>query len=217
MRLASIFKLRHYLALAMFALTYTPALAHKDHKPRDEVAQPAPQAIGTVDAPSAHGSATAEHMAMMEGAPDAAEVPQTFFDRLIDWIGRIHPMIVHFPIAFIPAALFTAIVGRKRPGFAKPVQFLVVTGGLTAPVAALTGWLDGGLALASDDWMLQSHRWLGTGIGIGALVLAIWAIRRPEEDRSPVMIIGLSVLTAAILAQGWFGGALIHGVDHLNW
>lgn len=205
------------MALAMLALAYSPVFAHKEHKPRDESAQPAPQAAGAPQAPSAHAPATAERMAMMEGAPDAADAQQTFFARLIDWIGRIHPMIVHFPIAFIPAALFTAIVGRKRPGFAKPVQFLVVTGGLTAPIAALTGWLDGGFALASDDWMLQSHRWLGTGIGVGALMLAIWALRRPEEDRSPVMIIGLSALTAAILIQGWFGGALIHGVDHLNW
>ena len=27
----------------------------------------------------------------------------------------------------------------------------------------------------------------------------------------------LYVAIAAILVQGWFGGALVHGVDHLNW
>lgn len=200
----------------MFALTYSPAFAHKDHKPRDEVAQTAAQGGGATAAPSAQRAATTDHESM-GNAPYPSDDPLSFFERSFDWLGRIHPMIVHFPLAFIPAALFTAIVGRRRPGFAKPVQFLVVTGGLTAPIAALTGWLDGGFALATDDWMLQSHRWLGTAIGVGALMLALWALRRPEEDRSPVMIVGLSVLTAGILVQGWFGGALVHGVDHLNW
>ena len=126
-------------------------------------------------------------------------------------------MLVHFPIAFIPAALFTAIVGRKRPGFAKPVQFLVVTAGVTAPFAMLSGWLSGGFELGLDDWVMQSHRWLGTGIGVGAFALGVFALKRPEQDRGSSMIAGLSILTAAILVQGWFGGALVHGVDHLNW
>ena len=31
------------------------------------------------------------------------------------------------------------------------------------------------------------------------------------------MIVGLSILTAAILVQGWFGGALVHSIDRLIW
>ena len=54
-------------------------------------------------------------------------------ERLLDWLGRLHPIIVHFPIAFFPAALFTAIVGRRRPAFAAPVRFLVIAGGIVAP------------------------------------------------------------------------------------
>lgn len=139
------------------------------------------------------------------------------FARVLDWLGRLHPMIVHFPIAFFPAALFTAIVGRRRPAFGTPVRFLVVAGGILAPIAALLGWLDGGFSFAADDAMLGPHRWLGTGIGVGALGLGIWAWRRPEQDRDLGMIIGLSIMTAAIVVQGWFGGALVHGIDHLNW
>ena len=49
--------------------------------------------------------------------------------------------------AIFPAALFTATVGRRRPAFAAPVQFLVVAGGIIAPIAAVLGWLD---AMAAD-------------------------------------------------------------------
>lgn len=203
------------------SLTPAPAWAHKDHKAKQEAAQlEAQRAVSSginETAPMAHDMAMPGHAEAMAAMAEAKEPPQTFGSRLLDWLGRFHPMLVHFPIAFIPAALFTAIVGRKRPGFAKPVQFLVVTAGITAPFAMLSGWLSGGFELGLDDWVMQSHRWLGTGIGIGALVLGVFATKRPEQVRRTGMIVGLSLLTAAILVQGWFGGALVHGVDHLNW
>lgn len=138
-------------------------------------------------------------------------------ERLMDWFGRLHPMLVHFPIAFLPAALVTAVVGRKRPAFLAPVRFLVIAAGIVAPIAALLGWFDGGFDYATDDWLLQFHRWLGTGIGLGALGLAIWSWRKPEASQGAGMIAGLSLITASIIIQGWFGGAMVHGIDHLNW
>ena len=134
---------------------------------------------------------------------------------MLDWLGRLHPVIVHFPIAFFPAALLTAIAGRRRPAFGTPVRFLVVAGGVIAPVAALLGWFD---ATGVDpSALLNVHRWLGTGVGIGGLALAVWAWRRPDQDRSPGMIAALSAMTAAIIVQGWYGGALVHGMEHMNW
>lgn len=209
------------VAITALSVTATPVSAHKDHKAKQEAAQLEARRAAvdgsTQSAPMPHDMTMPGHAAAMAGMADAEEPPQSFGMRLIDWLGRFHPMLVHFPIAFIPAALFTAIVGRKRPGFAKPVQFLVVTAGMTAPFALLSGWLSGGFELGLDDWVMQSHRWLGTGIGIGAFALGVFALKRPEQDRGTAMIVGLSFLTAAILVQGWFGGALVHGVDHLNW
>jgi uncharacterized membrane protein len=207
--------------LAVVSMPTEPAFGHKDHKAKQEAARVEAEqaAAGETAQESAMTRAPgmAGHAGMMDGMGEADDPPQTFGARLLDWLGRFHPMLVHFPIAFIPAALFTAIVGRKRPGFAKPVQFLVVTAGVTAPFAMLSGWLSGGFALGLDDWLTQTHRWLGTGIGIGAFALGVFALKRPEQDRGTAMITGLSVLTAAIIVQGWFGGALVHGIDHLNW
>lgn len=215
-------RLRHAgMTLAMLAAIAGPASAHKDHNANQVAAQVEAQraaAAGTAQtAPMAHDPAMPGHTAVMADMAKTDDPPTSFAARLVDWLGRFHPMLVHFPIAFVPAALFTAIVGRKRPGFAKPVQFLVVTAAATAPFATLSGWLSGGFDPGLDDWVMQSHRWLGTGIGIGAFALGVLALRRPDQDRGPGMIVGLSILTAAILVQGWFGGALVHGVDHLNW
>ncbi len=205
---------------ALIVAASSPTFAHTDHKKKPAVAAKVvtPAQGGTASStatpdPNATHSGMGE---MMEGMKEDRSKMSTF-ERFLDWLGRLHPMIVHFPIAFFPAALFTAIVGRRRPAFAKPVQFLVVAGGIIAPIAAVLGWFDGGFDFATDDALLQSHRWLGTAIGIVALGLAIWALRKPEQDRSPGMIVGLAVITVAIVVQGWFGGALVHGIDHIDW
>lgn len=198
----------------------SPAQAHKEHKKQQQLAAQQAAAAKQRQAAAA-GEMSAEQMhenmgeMMMEPATDRARM--SLAERLLDWLGRFHPIIVHFPIAFFPAALFTAIVGRKRPAFSAPVQFLVVAGGIIAPISALLGWFNGGWTLWDTDPLLAVHRWLGTGIGVGGLLLAIWAWKRPWEDRGAGMILALTLMTIAIAAQGWFGGALVHGAEHLNW
>ncbi len=214
-----------YIALVLtLALLFvgSTAHAHKQHRIQQQQAAQAAQAAaqarqGQAGAPGQALPATMhDNMSEMMAAGNNRPA-MTLAERFLDWLGRFHPIIVHFPIAFFPAALFTAIVGRRRPAFGAPVQFLVVAGGILAPVSALLGWLNGGLSLTDSDPLMAVHRWLGTGIGAGGLLLGVWALRRPWEDRGTGMILPLTAMTVAIVAQGWFGGALVHGIDHLNW
>lgn len=210
--------------MALLALTAmgisAPAYAHKEHtKKRPQAAHVVPAPSPSADPAAGKTGPAAMHAEMgeaMEGEKEDRST-MTSAERLLDWFGRLHPIVVHFPSAFFPAALFAAVVGRRRPVFARPVQFLVVAGGIIAPIAAVLGWLDGGFDIWADDWLLQWHRWLGTGVGAGAFVLALWALRKPEQDRGTGMIAGLAIITAAIIVQGWFGGAMVHGIDHMNW
>ena len=193
------------------------AQAHEEHRRQQ---QQAAQAAAQQRQAAAGGAMSAEQMHQSMGemmmAPVRDRASMGFAERLLDWLGRWHPIIVHFPIAFFPAALFTAIVGRRRPAFGAPVQFLVVAGGIIAPISALLGWLNGGWTLGDSDPLMAVHRWLGTGIGTGGLLLGIWALRRPSRDPSTGMILALTAMTIAIAIQGWYGGALVHGVEHLD-
>jgi uncharacterized membrane protein len=196
-----------------------PAAAHKEHKKKHPVAEHVqlPAAPGGENALAQQQDPTAEHATIGEEleAAEPNRSSMSFAERLLDWLGRLHPVIVHFPIAFFPAALLTAVVGRRRPAFAAPVQFLVIAGAIIAPLAAVLGWLD---AMTADPSpLLTVHRWLGTAIGAGALGLGLWAWRRPNSVRSTAMIFALSAITAAIVIQGWYGGAMVHGMDHMNW
>lgn len=209
------------LALFVAAVTFapSPAAAHKDHQRQQAAAQQAASAssIGnaaatqspvTTSPESAHGQ-----MAPMMDDMKMDRSKMSFLERLIAWFGRMHPAIVHFPIAFFPAALFTAVVGRRRPAFAAPVQFLVVTGGILAPIAALAGWIAG--LSADPDPILAYHRWLGVAVGVLGAGLGYWAWRRPWEDRGAGMILALSIITAAILIQGFLGASITHGIEHM--
>ena len=197
--------------MLFIGMSGAPAFAHKGHHKKPAAEQQAPATPATVAA--GQPMTMPGHEMTDDDAVDRSQMPT--LARLLDWLGRLHPIIVHFPIAFFPAALFTAIVGRRRPAFAVPVQFLVIAGGIMAPLAAIFGWLD---AMAADpDPLLTVHRWLGTGIGFAALGLGIWAWRRPDHIRGTAMLASLAIITAAIVVQGWFGGAMVHGIDHLSW
>ncbi len=208
------------LAIALAGLS-APAGAHekKKHAQTQQVQQPG--APGTAVSPAMHdvtaakqGEKSGEMSEMMDGMDMGMDRSKmSFFERLFDWLGRIHPMIVHFPIAFFPAALLTAIAGRRRPAFSAPVQFLVVAGGIFAPLAAAAGWLAG--ISADPEPILTYHRWLGVVIGVSGAGLGLWAWRRPWEDRGAGMIAALSIMTIAIAVQGFLGASLTHGMDHM--
>lgn len=202
------------LIIALIAAAASPAAAHKDR-----TKEPAAASSQQVDGATASAAPAAEHgqmaampgMAGMDMQMDRSKLP--FFERLYQWFGRLHPAIVHFPIAFFPAALLTALAGRRRPSFSAPVQFLVVAGGLFAPFAAVSGWITG--ITADPEPVLEYHRWLGLAIGASGAALAVWAWRRPWEDRGAGMILALMAMTIAIAIQGFLGAGLTHGIDHL--
>lgn len=205
-------------ALALLSVAVSgPAVAHgkKKHVPAEQVSQ-SPDGNASPAAPNAAAAAAGHGQmgGMMDGMDmevDRSKLP--FLERLLGWFGRLHPLIVHFPIAFFPAALFTAVVGRRRPAFAAPVQFLVVAGGIFAPIAAGAGWLAG--MTADPEPVLTYHRWLGVTMGVVGLGLGLWAWRRPWEDRGAGMILALTLMTIAIVVQGFLGASVTHGMDHM--
>lgn len=205
------------LGMAMLLVSLSaPAAAHEEHKKKkpvsEQVAQPGAQPVTPAATKGGPVAGPADMDGMMSDIEmDRSEMP--FLVRLLDWFGRLHPAIVHFPIAFFPAALFTAIVGRRRPAFAAPVQFLVVAGGIFAPIGAAAGWIAG--LSAEPDQILTYHRWLGVALGVAGAGLGAWAWKRPWEDRGAGMILALTLMTIAIAAQGFLGAAITHGMDHL--
>lgn len=201
------------LALLLLALAIVPASAHKGHD-KEAAEQQAATARGSVP----HPMSPAVHEAVKEDIErlesEAAKQP---LERLLDWVGRIHPFAVHFPLALFPVAWVALILARRRSSVPDDtVRALVVVAGSAGAAAALLGWINGGWSLTDADPILQAHRWLGTALGAAGLALALMAWRRGSVLCGTPAIGAIGLMTVALLVQGWLGGALIHGIDHLN-
>jgi mono/diheme cytochrome c family protein/uncharacterized membrane protein len=152
-----------------------------------------------------------------EGVP-----PRRFFDRLIRWLGRFHPPAVHFPIALLTAAAMAEIlrIATGKPNFDAISRYCVWFGTLTAVVAGVLGWFMAGFRLTDASWVMMTHRWLGTCTVVCAgLVLVLSELSRRPDRRRTRMCSRVALLVVAVLVSvtGFFGGAVVFGLDHYSW
>lgn len=136
-------------------------------------------------------------------------------EGLVGILKQLHPATVHFPIAlFLLAAIAEGFVMARREGSIEPAIRVMVYGGAAGAVlAVLFGWIHTGLWFGGDKAM-QLHRWNGMLIAVLGLAL-VAIVRRPPKSRT-LLRFGLFVMAALILFQGFLGGELAHGPDHLG-
>jgi uncharacterized membrane protein len=137
--------------------------------------------------------------------------------------GRMHPLVLHFPIALILLAAGIELFRLRwdGPRLAALVPFLLSVGAIGALLASLTGWV---FAFESHPrpslrWMLQWHRWLGIAATVLAGAAAWVAFRFAHaETTGGRWLRRLSVwLTAAILSVAAHLGALmVWGEDYFD-
>lgn len=193
------------LGVAILGLAM-PVAAHKGREHAEQAAQVVPnnQAVTRTVAATPE---MAEH--------DMAKPPASLPMRLLGWTGRMHPAAVHFPLALFPIAWLALLLGRRRRDVSDLIRSLIIVAGVTGLGAAMLGWIDAGAALTDKDPLLLAHRWLGTAIGLGGALLALYAWRRAASVDSRAMTFGLGLVTLALIVQGWLGGAIVHGMEHM--
>jgi uncharacterized membrane protein len=135
-------------------------------------------------------------------------------------IGRLHPLLIHFPIALVilAAAAETAasVTHEKR-------WRIVAIGNLRAGAAFAVLAVAAGWRLAASDGfeptaILEWHRWLGI-VGAAATVAAA-GVTIGAEGRSPVRLWiyrgALFGAAAVVAAAAHVGGQLVWGADFLR-
>lgn len=204
--------IRVFLIALLFSLSIigTPALAHKEHEQARQTAatQAAPQ--NRPIPPSEMQQQMKAHMAEMK-----AQAPKTFLGRLADWLGRMHPFAVHFPIALFPVALVALVLARRRGETLELIRSLIVVAGFASVIAAALGWLNGGLTVRDADQVLMLHRWLGSVLGVTVGLLGFWAWWGRNSVYGRSMVVALIAVTALLLVQGFLGVSVTHGMEHM--
>jgi mono/diheme cytochrome c family protein/uncharacterized membrane protein len=153
-------------------------------------------------------------------ATGQAEPPSGFSEKLTAWLGRFHPPAVHFPIALLTAAALAELLRlvTGKPAFEPVARYGVWLGFLTALPAGALGWCAGGFHLTDASCLLMTHRWLGSStVACAGLALALGEVSRRSTRFRIWFRVTLFGAAGVALATGFFGGALVFGLDHYAW
>jgi uncharacterized membrane protein len=135
-------------------------------------------------------------------------------------IGRLHPLLVHFPIGLVLIAAVAEVVAMTTGlwHWRAVAVANVRVGAVFGIGAAIAGWLlassPGLAAMSSLEW----HRWLGT---IAAVAVSGAALATAGAGgRSPFALwvyrITLFWAAALVAVTGHLGGLLVWGADFLR-
>lgn len=146
--------------------------------------------------------------------------------KLLHFIGRFHPVVVHFPIALILTALLAELLAwwTRREMFEDSGRFLTMLSAPAAVVAAALGWANaafkGGVYTAGLDTVLWQHRWLGTGVAVLIVITAVVSElgRRRRHDGMLLAYRALLACSALMVGlTGHLGGTLLYGLNYYSW
>jgi len=126
--------------------------------------------------------------------------------RLVAWVGRFHPLVLHFPIVLLLLCAFLGLTGKKVP------KQLLTIAVLFSLLTAISGFFLGKETALKGD-LLFWHQWMGGGL---ALLAAIWYGLDAVNFNRPIITKVLQVvLVGLIFATGHYGGMVTHGEDFL--
>jgi uncharacterized membrane protein len=133
--------------------------------------------------------------------------------------GRLHPLLVHFPIALILIAATAELVfvtTRLRAWHTVAIANVRV-GAAFAIATAGAGWLLASSRIVEASAGLERHRWLGLAAAVAAIVAA-WATSETDGAPNRLWRYRLALFSAATLVAvaGHFGAVLVWGADFLR-
>lgn len=140
----------------------------------------------------------------------------------LEFFGRLHPLLVHFPIALLLIATLFEF-GRRRARERVPAGgalWCLGLGATGACVAALSGWVRAAVEpIGGDDAaIVLQHRWGGVAVAAIAVLTLVfgWIGRsRMAWARVPYRA-GLLALALLVPAVGHLGGTLVFGRDYFT-
>jgi len=143
--------------------------------------------------------------------------------RLLPGVGglqNIHPLVVHFPIAFLYGASLIYLLAwiRGIDALEWTGLWMLMLGAIGAAISLATGlYAEPGLmiSLSVRHQLLDHHKHLMIAASVLTGLLTVWAlVARPMPSRGRyVFLAGLLILLALIAAGGDLGGQLVYSYN----
>jgi uncharacterized membrane protein/mono/diheme cytochrome c family protein len=141
------------------------------------------------------------------------------------WIllGRLHPLVVHFPIALLTVAALVEVlhIVRRKPVPSEAGTYCLAFGVAGALAAVCLGTLNAAHQSVTGEAAvaLERHQvmgWTSMIAAVSALVSGQVA-RRAHRIRTVAVYVGLVLATSAVVsATGHLGAGLVYGDDYLS-
>lgn len=133
----------------------------------------------------------------------------------LQFVGRFHPLAVHFPIALVLLVPILQLVGRNPQSsyLRASCGFLVELAILTATAAAILGWCLGRSGGFSGPLVTQ-HMWGGVLLTLTCWLC--WVLRGRLRQSETAFGISLVIAVLLVAWTGYRGGQLSLGSDHLT-
>jgi uncharacterized membrane protein len=136
------------------------------------------------------------------------------------FIGKFHPLVVHFPIALVLAAAAAelVVVATARQAWRTVAVANIRAAAALGVVTAITGWLFALSPLVDASPSLEWHRWVGVAAAAGAIDAALLSRRLPVLSRRSAFVYRFTLFVTALLVAitGHLGGALVWGAGFLQ-
>lgn len=140
---------------------------------------------------------------------------------------NVHPLLLHFPIAFVFGFIFTEAYGLlfKKPGVRQWASGLLYLGGIGAVLTVASGLIAAEMVPhgAQVHEIMEWHQRAGITVAVLTIVLGVW--RRvggiPKSAMAKTLSIVLTLLIAGVLFLGAdLGGMMVYlygvGVKNLQ-
>jgi uncharacterized membrane protein len=136
------------------------------------------------------------------------------------FIGKLHPLVLHFPIGLVlgaAAAELVAILTHRESWRALGVAN-ARAGGASALVTAVAGWALTSAPFVEPSRLLEWHRWVGVAGATAAVAAAVVStqLRAPSRHWLVLYQAGLFGAAALIAVAGHLGATLVWGADFLR-
>lgn len=131
--------------------------------------------------------------------------------------GRMHPMVLHFPLALVVLYAVAVVILPPRKtsiddSYRNTTDFLLLLAAFTSVITALMG-----LFLSKeegyDPQALQWHKW--SGIAVPIFTLLWYSFSKPIQSKKITSVLSSSIALFIILLTGHLGAEITHGENSL--
>ncbi|WP_247237361.1 DUF1549 domain-containing protein [Telluribacter sp. SYSU D00476] len=139
------------------------------------------------------------------------EISETFW--LWQLLGRLHPLIVHFPLSLLCVALLVEVISWRRPNneYRAGITLMVRIGAISSVVAVVFGLLLANQEEYSGD-IVTIHQWSG----LATMALSFVTLLALRTGRMALYRSMLALTVVGVTVAGHYGALLTHGEDYIT-